>query len=138
MRRKPLLTEVLKAVRATLKEQTEEELIDFLSEQQLASGLYVDVEEQMDASTDTRWKETYLLAIHHWIPENSSLDQVYEGIESIEQAMEQQIAVAGGQVVVQTPQGLHQIAREANGMKHTIIRYSIQILYGYKTKTLEE
>ncbi|MGY3766839.1 DUF5072 family protein [Vagococcus vulneris] len=135
MIKKLSFVDVLAGVLDVLRQHTDYDVYDHFPKDTELPFIHVEIVGQTTVPSKTMWKEDYQLFIHGWAEGSESSVPIFDLIQSIEEAMTVEVSLPEGyELLIQRPLGVQQILKDEDDVRHTIIGYSLQILYGYKTK----
>lgn len=98
-------------------------------------GYFAEVIEKVPAGNETMFRETFLVSIHCIPPEGGTVAAVYDLIQQLEEALEDDLLLPGECVIFQQEsEGIQVMKAEETDKKMAIAGYSFTVRYGFKSK----
>ena len=96
---------------------------------------YAEITRILPANSKTMYRDVYSVAIHCIAEESPSSVGVYNLIQSLEEALTEDIEIPEPfELLMQTSGGLQSIKEDETGEKHAIVSYDFTVCYGFICK----
>lgn len=129
------ITTLISAIQKKVKENTGTDCYDEVAKDTPSPFYFVQFIGKRPAHTKTMWRETYTVWIHAIAEPSNSSVQIYELIESLEEALTENIALSEEYtLILQTNNGIQTIKTDETNEKHAVLEFDFTVCYGFKTK----
>ncbi|EAC8477289.1 DUF5072 domain-containing protein [Listeria monocytogenes] len=135
MLKKLSFIDLIAAVQKLVKDNAGIDVADAVPRSIKPPYAFIEAIGQEPVKSKTMYKDRYDFVIHCFEQGSESSVPVFEKIKAIQEALTVAIEVPEGyNVLDQSEAGLQRIQDEADGIKHAILSFSIQITSGFKMK----
>ena len=129
------LTDLIAAIQSRINQNCDIVCYDYVPKDTRAPFCFVEVVSVKPADTKTMYMKEYETLIHIIAKEDKSSVPMYKYIQSIQEAMTEDIKIPSYvRLVLQTDAGVQAIMTDETGEKHAILNFKFKIAYGYKIK----
>lgn len=124
---------------ASLKEQIERltglPAYDSVPENAPAPFYFLEIVDKRPEHSKTMWKEVYTVWIHAVAQKGKGKVAIYSLIESLEDALTEQLALPEGITLIsQTEAGMQSLQLDETDEWHAVLAFEIRVSYGFKAK----
>lgn len=129
------LVELIAAIKARIESGTGITCYDAVPDNAESPFFFAEVVGKRPAHSKTMWRDIFTVRIHAIAEPGDSSVQIYELIQSLEEALTEDIILPEEfQLVMQTDNGVQTIKKDETGEKHAVLAYEFMVCYGFKCK----
>lgn len=133
--RKLSLTDIIGAVQQKVEEKTSLKCYDSVPKNAESPFYFAEVVKITPANTKTAFRDIFTVWIHAVAAPGDSSVQIYELIESLQEAMTEDISLPEGfELIMQTDAGLQVVKTDETNEKHAVEAFEFMVCYGFKCK----
>lgn len=134
------LVDLISSIQRQVQEKTGLRCYDAVPLNAPSPFYFAEVIGKRPAHSKTMWRDVFSVWIHVIAApppagEKASSVQVYDLIQSLEEALTEDIKLpAGFELVMQTDNGVQTIKTDETNEKHAVLDYEFMVCYGFKCK----
>lgn len=130
------IVDLISAVQQQIEENTKYKCYDFYPKRAKSPFYIAELYESVPNNSKTTYRTSYTLNIHAISSPGESTVELYDMIQSLDEALTEDIELPGGyQMVAQMNMGVNAIYyEEETDERHAVIKYQFMVAYGYIVK----
>lgn len=126
---------LIAAIQQKIESETGLRCYDFVEDNTESPFYFAELVQMAPANTKTAFRDRFTVWIHAIAEESDSSEGVYGLIQSLEEAMTEDISVPEGfDLVQQIYNGVQVIKKDETGEKHAVCAFDFIVSYGFKVK----
>ncbi len=129
------LVDLIAAIQSKVEQKTGIKCYDAVPQNAPSPFYYAEVVGKRPAHSKTMWRDVFTVWIHCIAQQQTSSVPVYHLIQSLEEALTEDIDLPEDyELVMQTNNGVQTIKTDETGEKHAVLAYEFMVCYGFKCK----